>query len=124
ALFGTAICRSISIICPEQELINPCSCDYESKTYTKLLRIQCLGDEELDLIRVFKNLSEALEGMGKELDEFYLNNTRITELPQNVFSDIKFAFIRIEEASRLTRIHRNAFNGTHNSITSLHISNT
>ncbi|CAG2120737.1 unnamed protein product, partial [Medioppia subpectinata] len=123
-VIGAVICRSISTKCPEPEVIHPCICDYESKTYETLLRIQCLGDEELDLIRVFTNLSQTLKGMNKKFNEFYLNNTRITELPANVFSDIGFKMVRIEGASRLTRIHSQAFNGTQHTITSLYINAT
>ena len=55
------------------------------------------------------------------IEKFYLNNTFITELKENTFSDITFNVIDIEYCSKLKTIHKNAFNHTDQVTTELNI---
>ena len=50
-----------------------------------------------------------------------MNNTLITELKENTFSDITFDYIEIEYCSKLKTIHKNTFNGTDQVTTALSI---
>ena len=50
-----------------------------------------------------------------------MNNTFITELKENTFSDITFGYIEIEYCSKLKTIHRNAFDTTDQVTTDLSI---
>jgi len=77
-------------------------------------KIECKSNEVLDLKEEFKAISNTLNEDEKTFDEFYLNAS-IDEIPENVFSDIKFTSIYIT-ASNFTKIHSNAFNGTSDQI--------
>ena len=72
----------------------------------------CGGNEDLDLIVIFQTLGKQLPKTGKHFNEFYLNNTLITGLKENTFSDITFDFIDIYHCYSLSTIHRNAFTTT------------
>ncbi len=58
---------------------------------------------------IFQRLDFELEDGKKYFKQFYLNNTAISELPENTFGDITFNLINIEIASNLSLIHTFAF---------------
>ncbi len=90
--------------CPAADLIKPCYCDRNN--------ICCGGHEFIDLKNLFHNLSSTLDKDKWHLNSFILNNTAIKELPENLFGDIIFDSIIIWDATNLSLIHTNAFNGT------------
>ena len=99
-------------VCPDSNLLKPCNCfdDY----------INCGGNEDIDLVKIFETLGKKLPKTGKHFHNFYLNNTFITELKENTFSDITFTEIFIKGCSKLKTIHKNAFNTTDQVTTELH----
>ena len=88
--------------CPDSNLLKPCSC--------RLSVIECGGKQDIDLVKIFQTLEKNLTKTGKHFNEFYLNNTFISELKENTFSYITFDYIEIEYCSKLKNLHRNAFN--------------
>jgi hypothetical protein len=64
------------------------------------------------LTQIFKKISQNLSDENKYFNELILKNSRITELEDNTFSDIKFQIIVIDNAINLKKISLNAFNGT------------
>lgn len=62
----------------------------------------------------FERLSENLNKINwqKRFDEFVLQNSPIAELPRNLFNDIIFYGIRIDNCPKLTSIHPMAFTMT------------
>ena len=93
-----------SCVCPDISLLKPCSCKDDN--------ISCGGNEDIDLVKIFQTLSKKLTKDEKHFKEFYLNNTFITELKENTFSDITFKTITIIFCSNLNTINTNAFNTT------------
>jgi hypothetical protein len=73
-------------------------------------QIECDSYELLDLKQEFLNISNNLDANHKKFDYFTLS-APIDEIPENVFIDIEFKTIYIQE-SNFTRIHSNAFNST------------
>jgi len=104
--------------CPKPETINPCTCE----TNRDESEIKCYYiDYDIDLKTIFKNISQELVGKDKHFSSFRVLETRITEIPDNVFADITFDIIKIESTTELTRIHTNAFNGTQHTVTDISI---
>lgn len=93
-------------LCPKPEILHPCKCDANK------LSISCGGDEWFNLKRVFENINKILPEKEKHFEEFFLNNTAITELEENTFFEIKFNEIEIWYASNLTSINTHAFTST------------
>jgi len=60
-----------------------------------------------------------LDNDKKDFRELTIYNTAITELEDNTFSDITFGEILLLQASKLSTIHLNAFNGTNLKTTSI-----
>ena len=94
-----------SSVCPNSNLIDACNCIVD--------QIDC-GDinQEINVFGIFQNLGKQLPKTGKHFKLFQLSNTFITELKENIFSDITFDTIVIHFSPNLTSIHRNAFNVT------------
>jgi Leucine-rich repeat (LRR) protein len=92
-------------VCPTDnsfvKLIQPCFCRDDT--------ISCGGTDQIDLKAIFQNISKNIKSANdKHFYTFYLNNTKITELVQDVFADISFQVIDIE-TDNLSRIHSKAF---------------
>ena len=85
------------------------------------VEIRCGGNENIDLSNIFGKLSKLSAKSGKHFKFFYLNNTFITELKENTFSDITFGEITINDCSSLRSIHKNAFNTTDQVTTEIRI---
>ena len=68
-------------------------------------------------------MSKNLRTSDKHFWKFYLDNTAITELKENTFSDITFDDIFIYQCTNLTKINPNAFNKTRLVTKSLTINN-
>lgn len=64
--------------------------------------------------QIFIYLNSALDDLkgDKHFKRFYLNNTAITQLEENIFHEITFEEIRIDGATELKHIHSNAFTTT------------
>ena len=73
------------------------------------------------MIEYFRNLSL---GETKHFKNVQLSSEFIDELPANAFADIQFDKIIIDGASSLSRIHSQAFNGTHLSLKELRTKGT
>jgi hypothetical protein len=99
SIFATII-SSTCEECPKPELLKPCTCDKDV--------ISCGGDETLHLKTIFQRLDFELEDGKKHFNKFYLNNTAISELPENTFGDITFDIIEIN-AKNLSLISTFAF---------------
>lgn len=83
-------------------LLNPCRCSND--------QITCDGEYNFNLKSVFFKLNRTLRHPeDRRFDLILLNNTEITELPENVFGDIHFKKIKIVDALSLRRIASNAF---------------
>jgi hypothetical protein len=76
------------------------------------------------LKNIFHNLSTVLKSDKKHLKSFFLNNTEINELPENVFEDIIFETITIRDTKKLTKIHTKAFAKTESYIKDFYVYNT
>ena len=70
------------------------------------------GKQDRDLVKIFQTLEKNLNKTQKHFKGFHLNNTFITELKENTFSDITFDYIEIESCTVLKTIHKNAFTTT------------
>ncbi|CAG2117488.1 unnamed protein product, partial [Medioppia subpectinata] len=86
--------------------------------------IECDSGNALDLVALFKSLQTSLKAEEKTFVRFVLKNWKITELPANVFADITFDAIIIEDAQSLKKIHPAAFNGGAYRVKRLDIVNT
>ena len=64
------------------------------------------------MVKIFETLGKQLPKTGKHFYNFYLNNTFITELKENTFSDITFDRIDIENCKNLGNISEKAFTTT------------
>jgi hypothetical protein len=84
--------------------------------------MNCDGNEIIDLKQVFIKLSINLEN--KNFGTFSLNNTAVTEIPENVFGNITFQSIEIKNAYNLSLIHKNAFNNSNDNLLGFSISST
>jgi len=69
-------------------------------------------------------MSLNLEEGKKNFSTFHLNNTAISELPENVFENITFNQIEIKNAYNLSCIHTHAFTAMNNNLYYFGISNT
>ena len=92
--------------CDAYELLKPC--EYEKYEHA----IYCGGPTAFNLKEVFKNVSDKLPSNKKHFLKFYLSNTAIEELDENVLDEVTFKEIWIQDCHNLIRIHRNAFNKT------------
>ncbi len=63
-----------------------------------------------DFNQIFSDMSRHLNDSEKKFQTFILNNTEITEIPENSFEDIEFTKIVIKDATNLAQIHSRAFN--------------
>ncbi len=95
-------------LCPNPEVLKPCLC--------KNNYILCAGNQTLNLKQIFKNVSQSLAENEKNFNLFDLNNTAITELEENTFSDITFNYVQIMNAKNLKLIHTNAFKSSNSFI--------
>ena len=103
--------------CPDSNILKPCNCSAEGR----FPYINCGGNEDIDLVKIFETLGKQLPKTGKHFVNFYLRNTFITELKENTFSDITFDVIFVHNCSKLKTIHRNAFNTTDQVTTRLYL---
>ena len=94
-----------SSVCPDSNLLKPCSCNNDEIDCNKMT-------ENIDLVQMFQTLSKRLPKDEKHFNEFLLNNTLNTELKENTFSDITFNIISINNCLKLKTIDKNAFNTT------------
>lgn len=83
-----------------------------------------MGQNHIILKDVFSKYSQQLPKEKKHFSQFTLSNTAVTELEANVFSDIIFDMIVINNASKLTSIDSNAFKGSEATIKAIYIENT
>jgi hypothetical protein len=90
--------------CSKSELLNPCVCNSEG--------ISCGGNKPLNLKRILRRYSAAINNDEKHFKEFILFNTAINEIPENIFGDLTFETIYLNNALNLSRIHTNAFTST------------
>ena len=76
-----------SSVCPCRtcDLIKPCNYINDELYFG--------GDQDIDLFELFKIINKNLTKTGKHFKIFYLNNTFITELNENIFIDITFDII-------------------------------
>ncbi len=73
----------------------------------------CICDaqnQEFNIKAEFENISATLPQSPKQLNHLEIHNSKIVEIPENVFLDISFTRIEIFDAQNLTRIHTKAFN--------------
>jgi hypothetical protein len=63
----------------------------------------------INLKQIFRDLSSELNAENKNFVFFELNNTAITELEDNIFNDITFKFIYLNQTINLRHIYSNAF---------------
>ena len=104
--------------CPKPELLKPCVCIRDGIFKSG---IYCGGHTDIDLVKIFTNLSKTLPKNKKSFDRFHLNNTFITQLKANTTLDLTFGDITIEQAKNLTYIDADAFGTTTNVTNSLRI---
>ncbi len=102
--------------CPKPELLKPCTCNEDV--------IHCGGNETLHLKLIFQQLNIELEDSKKHFKQFHLNNTAISELPENTFGDITFDTIDIFEAKNLSLISTFAFTATNLRLKAININGT
>lgn len=96
--------------------------------------LQIDGDDTIILDgSVFKEVKTNLEKIrdllntldtpdSKKFDQFFMfNNQEVRRLEANTFADLKFTKIKIKNCTKLIRIDPNAFNGTQELITKVHV---
>ena len=74
--------------------------------------IYCSGNNNIDLKEIFGKFSETSEKNEKHFKKFHLNNTIIKVLEENIFNDLTFDEIIIENCMNLSTIHHDAFTTT------------
>jgi len=84
--------------------MNPCKCDESG--------IKCGGTDAFNLKHVFENIDQNLGKNEKHFEQFYLNNTAITEIEENTFLEVTFDEINIYSATNLKSINSHAFTST------------
>jgi hypothetical protein len=104
-------------------MIKPRKC-VKSINYLHIADINCGGNENIDLKHIFNEMSLNLEEGKKNFSTFHLNNTAISELPENVFENITFNQIEVMDAYNLSRIHTHSFTATNNYSFTFRIHNT
>jgi hypothetical protein len=100
-----------------------------SREYSWCLKIDGFDNIILDGNRFanvkhsFRQLSALFNATeSKDFDEFRLiNNQAVKQLDENTFSDFKFKNIVIKNCTKLERIDQEAFNGTKELVTKVHI---
>jgi hypothetical protein len=109
--------------CPPPNIdITPCEClhgfdDYISQ---KPSAIRCFGKQSLDLVNIFEILDANVNPQNKAFDIFYLNNTSIREIPENVFKEFTFKEIYFDRTTNLTTIDPKAFGESQKTVIHLH----
>jgi len=86
--------------------------------------IGCHGSNHYNLRTYFESIIYDLNENEKHFNGFYFNNSAIDSLEEDVFNDITFERIYIENAHNLTRIHSRAFTATTLHTTSIYIFDT
>lgn len=83
--------------------MSPCICrdDYDF--------IACGGNTSIPLKQIFLNIALSLDENEKHFGRFEFANTAVAELEENVFYDLTFTSIVIENAQSLRKINANAF---------------
>ncbi len=102
--------------CPKADLLKPCLCDKDV--------ISCGGHNSINLKNIFHNLSTILKSDKKHLKGFFLNNTEVNELPENIFEDIIFETISIRDSKKFAKIHTKAFAKFESHIKDIYVYNT
>lgn len=102
--------------CPQSNTLNPCKCSNDT--------ISCGGNVTIHLKAIFHRMSYELGDGKKHFQKFYLNNTAISELPENTFEDITFDSIQIVNAYNLSLIHTFAFSATNLALKNFYVANT
>ncbi len=106
--------KHANCLCPSPQVLNPCKCDE--------FGIMCGGTDAFNLKHVFENIDKNSGENEKHFEQFYLNNTAITEIEENTFFKVTFDEIVIIDAKNLKLINSHAFNST-NMITKVFILN-
>jgi L-ribulose-5-phosphate 3-epimerase UlaE len=88
--------------CSKLKSLNPCKCS------ENIIR----GNENCNLKHIFESVNQQLGDNEKHFAQFHLNNTAITELAENTFSEITFDKIHIDKALKLKLISTDAFTAT------------
>ncbi len=101
-------------LCPPSELLKPCGCYFAG--------IFCADLESIDLKSIFNKLN-INKSISKEYGSFRIRNSTISEIPSNVFGDITFDKIYIENCDNLVNIDENAFTKSEEFINDFQISN-
>jgi hypothetical protein len=73
---------------------------------------------------MLQKLDQVLTDNQKHFKKFYLNNTAITELEENIFLKLTFEEINITSATNLKLININAFSSTNKVTKFLYVINT
>jgi len=93
--------------CPSPQVLNPCICFRDTDNNRR--GINCGGNNAINLKQIFTKISSLLDKNSKNFERFKLNNTAISVLEDNTFSDITFTEIIIDDAKNLWRLLPNAF---------------
>ncbi|CAF3310534.1 unnamed protein product [Rotaria socialis] len=129
--FFSEIIHLVNSQCPPDFVLNPCSCKSSIPSHTNILfknpnpetniiqrkSIACehIHNSSFDLQLVFLTLSSFNNLISNQtanvsnFDSFYLYNTTVKELPENVFINITFKSLMFQDNFQLTTIDRNAF---------------
>ncbi|XP_054158397.1 uncharacterized protein LOC128956707 [Oppia nitens] len=95
----------VSSSCPQNEaLVRPCRCEYGI--------IICHDQTGVRIKEMFAHLSNQLEYINRHIHMVQISGIAITQLPDNVFSDITVNEIVIRDAPKLRTISDTAFKGT------------
>ena len=93
------------------ELFHPCDCSYDKYDWgRKFPLLLCNGN--INLEEVFQRFSQKLTPNEKNFSSLHLSHNQIPVLKDNTFKDITFDLIWLDMDSKLTKIEKNAFNGT------------
>ena len=111
--------------CPPYEVLYPCYCHSRAQNLEKCSNrsedsyecqipvITCAGDQPINLSQVFSLIDETIEEeKDRYFEWFYLSNTAITSLDENVFHGLQFRNVYIRQCLNLKTINPLAFNNS------------
>lgn len=92
-------------ICPSAEIVYPCTCVEE----LKLILCENITDEKFTVKGEFDRINQALGHANVFFNSFFLSNTPVREIEENVFGNVTFGDIVINQNRKLTHVHPAAF---------------
>ncbi len=96
--------------CPAPQLVIPCKCEHMLSDKYIFRELKCFNNKNLDFGKYFENLEKVLEKEGdKTFFRIEIRYTDIELITENIFSNIEFEIVVINDNDYLTSIDPKAF---------------